>query len=106
MRANESGSDFGRARAGLAGAGAARGRRRHNTNRRGTVPSLGHRRARSSPHLRRWLEDRTMKTYTVTYNVTLTIEGQADRTDEAERLRQPGVRGQLGGDGPAGWPRL
>jgi hypothetical protein len=27
-----------------------------------------------------------MKTYTVTYNVTLTIEVQADSTDEAERL--------------------
>jgi hypothetical protein len=40
----------------------------------------------SSPNLRRWLEDRTMKTYTVTYNVTLTIEVQADSTDEAERL--------------------
>jgi endonuclease YncB( thermonuclease family) len=37
-------------------------------------------------NLRRWLEDRTMKTYTVTYNVTLTIEVQADSTGEAERL--------------------
>jgi hypothetical protein len=27
-----------------------------------------------------------MKTYTVTYNMTLTIEVQADSTDEAERL--------------------
>jgi hypothetical protein len=27
-----------------------------------------------------------MKTYTVTYNVTLTIEVQADSEDEAERL--------------------
>jgi hypothetical protein len=27
-----------------------------------------------------------MKTYTVTYNVTLTIEVQADSADEAERL--------------------
>jgi hypothetical protein len=27
-----------------------------------------------------------MKTYTVTYNVTLTIEVQADNADEAERL--------------------
>src|SRR5713226_3342478 len=35
---------------------------------------------------RRIMEDRTMKTYTVTYNVTLTIEVQADSTDEAERL--------------------
>jgi len=35
---------------------------------------------------RRTMEDRTMKTYTVTYNVTLTIEVQADSADEAERL--------------------
>jgi hypothetical protein len=35
---------------------------------------------------RRTVEDRTMKTYTVTYNVTLTIEVQADSRDEAERL--------------------
>ena len=27
-----------------------------------------------------------MKTYTVTYNMTMTIEVQADSTDEAERL--------------------
>jgi hypothetical protein len=27
-----------------------------------------------------------MKTYTVTYNVTLTIEAQANSTDEVERL--------------------
>jgi len=32
------------------------------------------------------MEDRTMQTYAVTYNVTLTIEVQADSTDEAERL--------------------
>jgi hypothetical protein len=32
------------------------------------------------------MEDRTMKTYTVTYNLTLTIEVQADSADEAERL--------------------
>ena len=32
------------------------------------------------------MEDRTMKTYTVTYNVTLTIEVQADSSNEAERL--------------------
>jgi endonuclease YncB( thermonuclease family) len=35
---------------------------------------------------RRTMEDRTMNTYTVTYNVTLTIEVQADSADEAERL--------------------
>jgi hypothetical protein len=32
------------------------------------------------------MEDGTMTTYAVTYNVTLTIEVQADSTDEAERL--------------------
>jgi hypothetical protein len=32
------------------------------------------------------MEDGTMQTYTVTYNVTLTIEVQADSADEAERL--------------------
>jgi endonuclease YncB( thermonuclease family) len=37
---------------------------------------------------RRTMEDRTMKTYTVTYNVTLTIEVQADSADEAERLAE------------------
>ncbi len=35
---------------------------------------------------RRTMEDGTMNTYTVTYNVTLTIEVQADSADEAERL--------------------
>jgi hypothetical protein len=35
---------------------------------------------------RRTMEDRTMETYTVTYNVTLTIKVQADSADEAERL--------------------
>ena len=30
--------------------------------------------------------DRTMKTFTVTYNVTLAIDVQADSADEAERL--------------------
>jgi hypothetical protein len=34
----------------------------------------------------RTMGDRMMKTYTVTYNVTLTIEVQADSADEAERL--------------------
>ena len=32
------------------------------------------------------MEDGTMNTYAVTYNVTLTIEVQADSADEAERL--------------------
>ena len=32
------------------------------------------------------MEDRTMNTYAVTYNVTLTIEVQADSANEAERL--------------------
>ena len=35
---------------------------------------------------RRTMEDRTMTTYTVTYNLTLTIEVQADSADEAEQL--------------------
>ena len=30
-----------------------------------------------------------MKTYTVTYNVTLTIRVQADSADEVERLADP-----------------
>jgi hypothetical protein len=33
------------------------------------------------------MEGRTMKTYTVTYNVTLTLKVQADSADEAERPR-------------------
>jgi len=32
------------------------------------------------------MEDRTMQAYAVTYNVTLTIEVQADSANEAERL--------------------
>jgi hypothetical protein len=32
------------------------------------------------------MQERTMATYTVTYNMTLTLEVQADSTDEAERL--------------------
>jgi hypothetical protein len=63
MRANESGSE-----PGLGGA----------------VLSFEH--LRDFIQSRRTMEDRTMKTYTVTYNVTLTIEVQADSTDEAERL--------------------
>jgi hypothetical protein len=35
---------------------------------------------------RRTMENRTMKTYTATYNVPLTIEVKADSEDEAEQL--------------------
>jgi hypothetical protein len=50
----------------------------------GAVLSFEHPRDFIQP--RRTMEDRTMKTYTVTYNVTLTIEVQANSVDEAERL--------------------
>jgi hypothetical protein len=50
----------------------------------GAVLSFEH--LRDFSQSRRTVEDRTMKTYTVTYNVTLTIEVQADSRDEAERL--------------------